>query len=93
LETRRTRPTLDELWRLLLATLEGLGAGDAPALARSLAVAGLTGRPAESKGVRVERHGEVVLVTVLDPTPDLDPSGESETRHVTGRELHCAIIN
>jgi len=93
LETRRTRPTLDELWRLLLATLEGVGARDAPALARSLAVAGLTGRPAESRGVRVERHGEVVLVTVLDPAPDLDPSGGPGSRQVTGRDLYSAIIS
>jgi hypothetical protein len=80
LETHHTRPTLDELWRLLLTTLEGLGAGDAPALARSLAIAGLTGRPAESEGVRVERHGEVVLVTVLDPAPAPDPPGRSDSK-------------
>ena len=83
METRRTRPTLDELWRLLLMTLEGVGAGDAPALARSLAVAGLTGRPAESKGVRVERHGEEMLVTVTatDPAPtSIHPAGLTASR-------------
>jgi hypothetical protein len=63
METHLTRPTLDELWRVLLATLEGLGTGDAPALARSLAIAALTGRLAEVGGVRVERRGEVVLIT------------------------------
>jgi hypothetical protein len=74
METRLTRPTLDQLWRVLLATLEDLGSGDAPAQARSLAIAGLTGRPAQSKGVQVERRGEEVLVTVTDPSP-IRPAG------------------
>ncbi len=64
MQTRRiTRPTMADLWRHLLATLEGLGVEDAPALARSLAVSGLTGRPAEAMGVRVRRSGEVVIIT------------------------------
>ena len=76
METRLTRPTLDQLWRVLLATLEDLGSGDAPCLARSLAIAGLTGRPAESKGVQVERRGEEVLVTFRDPAPPpIHPAG------------------
>ena len=64
MKTRRiTRPTLADLWRHLLATLECLGAEDAPAMARSLAVSGLVGRPAGALGVRVERSGEVVTIT------------------------------
>jgi hypothetical protein len=55
MHTRRiTRPTLAELWRQLLATLEGLGVEDAPAVARSLAVSGLVSRAAGARGVRVD---------------------------------------
>ena len=73
MRTRRiTRPTLANLWRQILATLEGLGASDAPALARSLAVSGLMGRPASALGVRVDRQGE--LYTITSPEPDPDPS-------------------
>jgi hypothetical protein len=68
MKTRRiTRPTLADLWRLLLATLEQIGAEDAPALARSLAVSGLVGRPAVALGVRVERSGEVFTITSPEP--------------------------
>lgn len=71
MRTRITRPTLADLWRVLLADLERLGTGPAvaPGLARSLAVAGWTGRPAELLvlGVRVEWHGEDVIVTVAEP--------------------------
>jgi hypothetical protein len=80
METRLMRPKLDELWRVLLATLEGMGTGDAPALARSLAIAALTGRPAEAKGVRVERRGEDVLV-IGRPEPvtaPIRPAGQQE---------------
>ena len=67
--TRRiTRPTLADLWRHLLATLECLGADDAPAMARSLAVSGLVGRPATAMGVRVRRSGEVVTITSNRPS-------------------------
>ena len=62
-----TRPTLADLWRAALARLESQGAADAPALARSLAVAALMGRPAEASGVRVERDGDAVLM--VDPAP------------------------
>jgi hypothetical protein len=69
MKTRRiTRPTLADLWRHLLATLECLGAEDAPALARSLAVSGLVGRPAVAHGVRVERSGEVVTIASTEPS-------------------------
>ena len=69
MKTRRiTRPTLADLWRHLLATLECLGAEDAPALARSLAVSGFVGRPAGAMGVRVERSGEVVFITSTGPS-------------------------
>ena len=69
MKTRRiTRPTLADLWRHLLATLEGLGAEDVPALARSLAVSGLVGRPAVALGVRVERSGEVFTITSPEPS-------------------------
>ena len=40
----------------------GSGGRGRSRLARSLAIAGLTGRPIEAKGVRVERRGEEVLV-------------------------------
>ena len=61
------RPTLAELWRVLLMILECLEAEDAPGVARTLAVAGLTGRPAQAHGVCVERKGEVVLVFAAVP--------------------------
>ncbi len=64
MHTRRImRPTLADLWRHLQATLEGLGIEDAPALARALAVSGLTGRPAMALGVRVKRSGDVFTIT------------------------------
>jgi hypothetical protein len=62
METRLTRPTLAELWRVLLAELERLGVADAPAVARTLAVSALTGRPAGTLGVRVVRHDEDALL-------------------------------
>jgi hypothetical protein len=69
MKTRRiTRPTLADLWRHLLATLECLGVEDAPDMARSLAVSGLVGRQAEAKGVRVERSGEVVTISSTGPS-------------------------
>jgi len=41
---RIARPTLAEHWRTILARLERRGVADAPAVARSLAVAAFTGR-------------------------------------------------
>jgi len=61
-------PTLAELWRILLARLESVGAQDAPALARSLAISALIGRPAEALGVRIKRRGQEILIT--SPVPD-----------------------
>jgi hypothetical protein len=84
METRLTRPKLEQLWRVLLTTLEGLGTGDAPALARSLAIAALTGRPAEAKGVRVERRGEEVLV-IHRPEPVLAPIRPAGQQDELGR--------
>jgi hypothetical protein len=66
MRTRITRPTLSELWRVLLTTLEDLGAEEASVLARSLAIAVLTGRPAGASGVRVERQGADMIVTAPD---------------------------
>jgi hypothetical protein len=83
METRLTRPKLEQLWRVLLTTLEGLGTGDAPALARSLAIAALTGRPAEANGVRVERRGEDVLV-IRSPRARHDPDPSSGSARGTG---------
>jgi hypothetical protein len=84
MKTRRiTRPTLAVLWRHLLATLEGLGAEDAPALARSLAVSGLVGRPSGAMGVRVVRSGEVVTITSTESSMEGRTTGN---RHgVRGR--------
>jgi hypothetical protein len=84
MKTRRiTRPTLADLWRHLLATLEGLGAEDAPTLARSLAVSGLVGRHAMALGIRVERSGEVFTITSPEPLMIRTSSGN---RHgVRGR--------
>ena len=79
MNTRRiTRPTLADLWRHLMETLEGLGVEDAPALARSLAVSGLVGQPAVAMGVRVERSGEVYTITSPEP---------SQIRIMPGRRL------
>jgi hypothetical protein len=65
-----THPTLAELWRILAARLERVvGPRDAPALARSLAIAGFTGQTARAFGVGVERRGDVVLVTGPEPSP------------------------
>lgn len=76
MNTRRfTRPTLADLWRDLLATLEGPGAEDAAALARSLAISGLVGRPAAAMGVRVRRSGEVVTIESDGPSVGLRKSG------------------
>jgi hypothetical protein len=58
-----TRPTLANLWRQILAILESLGASDAPAVARSLAISGLMGRPASTSGVGVKREGDVYTIT------------------------------
>jgi hypothetical protein len=70
MRTRRiTRPTLANLWRQLLAILEGLGASDAPALARSMAVSGLMGRSASTLGVRLDRQGDVYTITTPEPDP------------------------
>jgi hypothetical protein len=74
MRTRITRPTLAELWRVLLALLEGPGSDDAPSLARSLAIAGLIGRPAAARGVRVERRGEEIVISTFDPAPAPTPS-------------------
>src|SRR3954471_4269675 len=75
MKTRRiTRPTLADLWRHLLATLECLGAEDAPAMARSLAVSGLVGRPASAMGVRIRRSGEVVTITSVGPSASVRTS-------------------
>jgi hypothetical protein len=79
MRTRITRPTLPELWRVLLAFMEALGAEDAPALARSLAVAGLTGRPAEAMGVRVEPRGQDVLIVARERSHG---RRTSDVRHV-----------
>jgi hypothetical protein len=79
MSTRITHPTLAELWRVLLATLEDRGAEGAPALARKLAVSALTGRPAEAKGLRVERRGDALVVTDLGPGNDR-PSPSSSSR-------------
>ena len=62
------RPTLADLWRHLLEILEGLGAENAPALARSLAISGLMGQPAVAFAVRVERSGEVFTITSPRPS-------------------------
>jgi hypothetical protein len=88
METRLTRPKLEQLWRVLLTTLEGLGTGDAPALARSLAIAALTGRPAEAKGVRVERRGEEVLV-IGRPEPVMAPIRPVGQQEEPGRVPSC----
>jgi hypothetical protein len=95
METRFTRPTLDELWRVLLATLEGLGVVAAPSLARSLAIAGLTGRPAEAMGVRVERRGEEVLVSGPDlAMASIRPVGpQGETGRVPSRCRGQALVS
>ncbi len=64
MSNRITRPTLAELWRILVACLENVvGAKEAPLVARSLAIAALQGRSARAFGVGVERRGEDVLVT------------------------------
>src|SRR3954447_8844177 len=76
-----TRPTLADLWRHLLATLECLGAEDAPAMARSLAVSGLVGRPASAMGVRIRRSGEVVTITTDGPSAS---ARTSSNRHEDG---------
>ena len=64
--TRITRPTLAELWRVVLARLEREGIEDAPALARSMAVAALTGRVAEARGLRVKRRGADVAISLAE---------------------------
>jgi hypothetical protein len=81
--TYLTRPTLAELWRVLLTLLESLGAEDAPGLARSLAVAGLIGRPAQALGVRVKRLGRGFLITSRGPvqSPSPRPCGKSSRSH------------
>ena len=64
MSTRITRPTLAELWRVLATCLEKVAeANEAPALARSLAIAGLLGRPARALGVGVEKRGDDYVVT------------------------------
>ncbi|WP_152054385.1 hypothetical protein [Tautonia marina] len=79
MQTRITRPTLAQLWRVLLTILECLEVEDAPGVARELAVAGLTGRPEQAHGVAVERRGEVVLVCAL--VPDEVESVPERDRH------------
>jgi hypothetical protein len=70
MRTRIKCPSLAELWRILLARLEDLvGTAEAPALARSLAIAAWTGLPAHARGVSIERSGEDVVVTSLDQVP------------------------
>jgi hypothetical protein len=55
---------LAQLWRLLLVSLESLvGTDQAPALARTLAIAGLTGHSARAGGLEIHRLGEDVVVT------------------------------
>jgi hypothetical protein len=73
MRTRITRPTLAELWRVLLASLEGRGVEDAPGIARALAIAAFTGRPAEARGVRVEARGEEVHVIAAEPAGAFAP--------------------
>jgi hypothetical protein len=51
--------------------MEGLRVEDAPALARSLAVSGLTGRPADAMGVRVRRSGGVVTIASPEPSTQI----------------------
>jgi hypothetical protein len=65
--SRITRPTLANLWRVLLTLLENQGAEDAPGLARSLAIAALSGRSAEAWSVRVEPRCGYVLINAPDP--------------------------
>lgn len=74
MRTRITRPSLAGLWRVLLALLENVGAENASELARSLAVAGFTGRTAEASGVRIERRGHDVHIHSLD-----EPMGSVRT--------------
>jgi hypothetical protein len=77
MRTRIIRPTLAELWRVLLAPLEAVARdADPPSLARSMAVAGLIGRPALAFGVGIERRGtDFVLIT---PDDHVSPEGPKD---------------
>jgi hypothetical protein len=90
MRTRYTRPTLADLWRVLLADLEALGADHAPETARFLAVTALTGRTAEAFGVRIEGSGGHVVITV--PEAPMSPVREGGARHVRPLRRVPAVV-
>lgn len=91
MRTEMNHPSLADLWRVLLSSLERVaGPRDAPILARSLAIAGLIGRPARAFGVAVERRGDDVVVTTPEPvrTPAAHPSRGRHSAPVAPLPVH-----
>ena len=76
--TRNLRPTLADLWRDHLLVLEGLGVEDAPALARSLAIAAWSRStsPVDPGSAAVETSGRAQVPTAQrDRRPSLATCG------------------